>query len=299
MSADAAASLATAVSELGHNQLRHARRGKIGVRVVSRAGTKGLEVIAADAGEGIENVEAISSGHEPSAASLGIGLSGVLGLADEVDFDVRLGEGTCVWARKFVAPVAHARRIAITGRPIDGEARSGDDAAFIRFDDGAILLALADGLGHGVEASVAARAAIDCVLAHPNMGLEALLEECHFALAKTRGAVMAIAHIAPDGALDVSMAGNAVARTVGRKANVDRRYAGPSFALGTPGRAPRLRTEHDAVSVHEMLVVHSDGISTRLAASAEHFTVPHVVAVRRLLDAFSDRRDDALIAIVR
>jgi negative regulator of sigma-B (phosphoserine phosphatase) len=137
------------------------------------------------------------------------------------------------------------------------------------------------------------------VLAHPNVGLEALLEECHAALAKTRGAVMALARLAPGGALDVSMVGNAVARTVGRRADIDRRYAGPSFALGTPGRAPRMRTEHDALSAHEMLLLHSDGISTRLATSSEHFAVPHVVAARRLLDAFSDRRDDALIAIVR
>ena len=299
LSAEAAASLTTAASELGHNQLRHARRGKIAVRIITRAGTTGLEVIAADVGDGLENVEAIISGHGSSAASLGIGLSGVINLADEVDFDVRLGEGTCVWARKFVAPVAHARRVAIMGRPIEDEPRSGDDATFVRFDDGALLVALADGLGHGAEAADAARAAIACVLAHPNAGLEALLEECHVALAKTRGAVMALARLAPDGALDVSMVGNAAARTVGRKADVDRRYAGPSFALGTPGRAPRLRTEHDAVSAHEMLLMHSDGISTRLAVSAEHFAVTPVIAVRRLLDAFSDRRDDALIALVR
>ena len=45
--------------------------------------------------------------------------------ADEVDIDVRLGEGTCVWARKFASPVPKAREVAIFGRPCEGEAVSG------------------------------------------------------------------------------------------------------------------------------------------------------------------------------
>jgi anti-sigma regulatory factor (Ser/Thr protein kinase) len=303
MSVEATAALVTATSELGHNQLRHARRGKIAVRRISRAGTAGLEVIAADAGDGIEDVETIVSTRAPNTsttgAGLGIGLAGVVELADEVDFDVRLGEGSCVFARKFKEPVAYARRVALVGRPIDGEPRSGDDAAFVRLEDGSLVIALADGLGHGAEACAAARAAIACVLANAERESGALLADCHDALAKTRGAVMVIARLSLAGALDVSIVGNASARTVGRKSDVDRRYAGPSFALGSPGRLPRVRTEHDAVSAHEMLLLFSDGVSTRLAVDATSFAVPQVVAARRLLDAFSDRRDDALLALVR
>jgi anti-sigma regulatory factor (Ser/Thr protein kinase) len=297
MSTEAAAALATAASELGHNQLRHARRGKIAVRRISRAGTPGLEVIAADAGDGIENVETIVT--HASGTGLGIGLSGVIDLADEVDFDVRLGEGTCVWARKLAAPVAYARRVALVGRPIDGERCSGDDGAIVRLEDGSIILALADGLGHGVEASEAARAAIACVLAQPERDLATLLDDCHTVLQKTRGAVMAIARISPTGALDTAIVGNVQARTVGRKAGVDRRYAGPSFTLGSPGRLPRVRAEHDVVAGHEAFLAFSDGVSTRLAMDAELFAAPHAVAARRLLDAFSDRRDDAMLALVR
>lgn len=297
MSTESAAALATAASELGHNQLRHARRGKIAVRRITRAGVRGLEVIAADAGDGIESVETIVT-HD-SAKGLGVGLAGVMNLADEVDFDVRLGEGTCVWARKFAAPVAYARRVALVGRAIDGELRSGDDGAVVRLEDGSTVLALADGLGHGVEACEAARAAIACVLAHPERDVAALLDEIHRALDKTRGAVMAIARIAPGGALDCAIVGNVQARTVGRKVGVDRRYAGPSFTLGSPGKLPRVRVEHDVVGSHEAFVAFSDGVSTRLAMDADLFGVPHVVAARRLLDAFSDRRDDAMIVLVR
>jgi hypothetical protein len=204
-----------------------------------------------------------------------------------------------VWARKFATPVSFARRVALVGRAIDGEKRSGDDGAFVRLEDGSIELALADGLGHGAEACDAARAAIACVLAHPDRDLVSLLDDCHAALEKTRGAVMAIVRIAPGGALDSAIVGNVQARTVGRKAGVDRRYAGPSFTLGSPGKLPRVRVEHDVVASHEAFIAFSDGVSTRLAMAAELFGVPHVVAARRLLDSFSDRRDDAMLALVR
>src|SRR5215208_321253 len=45
--------MAIVATELGHNQLRHARSGRMGVRVVERDGIAGLEVVAADRGAGI------------------------------------------------------------------------------------------------------------------------------------------------------------------------------------------------------------------------------------------------------
>lgn len=301
MSEEDTARLVTATSELGHNQLRHARLGKIAVRRITRGGVAGLEVIAADMGPGIEDLEPMvaTSSRPPGAPSLGIGLAGVVELVNEVDFDVRLGEGTCVWARKFVAPVPHVRTVAICGRPIEGESRAGDDAAFVRFDDGSLVLAVADGLGHGIEARQAAHVAVECVVAHPERQPDALLEEVHAALPRTRGAVMAIARVGAGSVLDVSIAGNVAVRSVGRSAHVDRRYAGPSFALGTPGRSPRMRIETDALGAHEMLLMFSDGLSSHLSVDASHFGVPPIVAAKRLLDAASDGRDDALIAVVR
>jgi anti-sigma regulatory factor (Ser/Thr protein kinase) len=301
MSEEDTARLVTCASELGHNQLRHARFGKIAVRRVVREGVAGVEIIAADEGEGIEDVEAMAPmvSRLPDAPSLGIGLSGVIELAGEVDFDVRLGEGTCVWARRFVSEVPHARTVAICGRPIDGERYAGDDAAFVRLEDGGLVIAVADGLGHGREAREAAHVAVECVVAHPERSPNILLEDVHALLAKTRGAVMAIARLDPTRVLDVSLAGNVAARTVGRREGVDRRYAGPSFTLGSPGRVARMRVETDSLGAHEMFLMFSDGVSSRLAIDAAQFSVPTIVAARRLLDAWSDRRDDALLALVR
>ena len=296
--ADAVA-LATVASELGHNQLRHARYGSLAVRPIARAGVRGLEIVAADGGAGIEDVGPIVASGPRDRGSLGIGLSGVLALADEVDFDVRLGEGSCVWARKFVAPVPRARSVALVGRPIEGEPRAGDDATFVRQDDGTLVLAVVDGLGHGREAREAAQAAVACVVAAPERSLDSLLVDAHAALARTRGAVMGLARLTVGGALEVALSGNVSVRTVGRKSSADRRYAGPSFALGMPGPAPRMRVDQDALAPYEALVAFSDGLSSRFAVDASLFAVPPIVAARKLLDEFSDGRDDALVALVR
>ncbi len=295
----AGVALATIAGELGHNQLRHARAGSLAVRAVERAGVRGLEVIGADRGEGIADTSALLASAPRADGSLGAGLSSVVNLADEADFDVRLGEGTCVWARKFVAPAQRARSVAFVGRPIEGELRAGDDAGFVRLADGTLVLALADGLGHGPEARTAAVAAIDCVLATPEKSPDELLADVHVALARTRGAVMAILRLATNGALEVAISGNVSVRTASRKAGADRRYAGPSFALGMPGRAPRMRLERDAVGPFEALVSFSDGVSSRLAVDPSLFGVPPLAAAQRLLGDFSDGRDDALLAVVR
>src|SRR5690348_18021281 len=43
-------------SELGQNQIRHARFGSLGVRDIERGGIRGIEIVAADRGEGIDDV---------------------------------------------------------------------------------------------------------------------------------------------------------------------------------------------------------------------------------------------------
>ena len=150
--------LIAAASELGHNQLAHGYRGWMAVRAISRDGVAGLEVIAFDGGRGITDPTAALRGEGRATGSLGVGLSAAYRLSDEIDFDVRLGEGTYAAARKFATPLPRTE-VAIFGRPIAGERESGDDAAFVR-TDGALLVGMADGLGHGSEAREASARAM-------------------------------------------------------------------------------------------------------------------------------------------
>ena len=91
-------------------------RGDCG-RAIERAGVAGLEIVAADSGNGFQIRSALSSAR---LAARGVSVSASLEsarLSDEVDVDIRLGEGTCIRARKFALPVEPRREIGILGRP--------------------------------------------------------------------------------------------------------------------------------------------------------------------------------------
>ena len=80
----------------------------------------------------------------------------------------------------------------VASRALPGEVVCGDLHLIKPIPDG-VLLAVADGLGHGDEATVAAKTALAIVEGHSEAPLEALVTRCHDALMKTRGAVMTVA----------------------------------------------------------------------------------------------------------
>src|SRR5262245_32453804 len=77
-------SVALIASELAHNQLSHARQGYFAVKPIERQGLKGLQVIAADIGPGIEKPGQAIKGEIVTERSLGAGLAAVWRIADEV-----------------------------------------------------------------------------------------------------------------------------------------------------------------------------------------------------------------------
>jgi anti-sigma regulatory factor (Ser/Thr protein kinase) len=293
------ASAALIASELATNHIRHARGGVIAARAIVRDGVNGVEIIAADRGEGIADPTKAIEQEASTAGGLGVGLSGVLRLADEVDFDVRLGQGTCVVARKF-EQARRRREVAILGRPAEGERISGDDAIFVRGDD-TLLVALADGLGHGPEASAAARAAVGIVRAAPQQSIPRLLRDAGAALVHTRGAAMSIIRIDErEGTVHHAGVGNVTTHVVGP--NASRAFSGVSAVLGmTPARVSTRHPEEDAAPIGPWDVVYAftDGLSTRTlfdvrtAGGRRH---PLLVA-DALLKAFGRKHDDATILV--
>jgi anti-sigma regulatory factor (Ser/Thr protein kinase) len=287
--------LALIVSELGSNQLRHARLGRIGVRAIERGGVTGIEIVAADRGTGIADPGAALAGRVRESGSLGVGISSVLRLADEVDFDIRAGEGSCIWARMFVSPVGRRREVAILGRPISGESRSGDDACFSR-DEKRLVLTLADGLGHGNDARVAATAAVNVARTAPDADVEAICRTASAAARGTRGTVLLAIEIA-NGTLVSAGAGNVLAHVVGP--NGTRAIATQSAVLGPA--TPRFTSETREVSAHDVVIMFTDGISSRLRLDVrEPFMHGHPLAIAaHVLHAFGKSNDDAMVVVAR
>jgi anti-sigma regulatory factor (Ser/Thr protein kinase) len=297
LSASIVASLVIVASELAHNQLAHARRGAVAVRECAREGTVGLEIIAADQGDGIRDPAAALRGAARASGSLGIGLAAVMELADEVDVDVRIGEGTCLWARKFAEAPSHRRMVGIYGTPHSEERVSGDHAAFARVRD-RLVVALADGLGHGPSAREASAAAIATFRANAAAAPAHILEQVHGALKSTRGAVMAVVDVAPS-AVRVASVGNVAVHVYGPKASC--RFSASSFVLGTPGAPPRVRTEDAILDVRDAIVLFSDGLTTRASLDDERDILrePPIVIAHRMHERFSRGSDDALVLVAR
>ena len=112
--------IATAVSELARNIVDYAGEGVIEINIVrteavkggssSRSGSErhgeaegrlGLEIVAADNGPGIEDIEKALEDGFTTGGGLGIGLGGVRRLMDEFEIQSNVGEGTRVRVVKW------------------------------------------------------------------------------------------------------------------------------------------------------------------------------------------------------
>lgn len=288
-------------SELARNHRAHAFGGRIALRRLARDGVVGLEIIATDSGPGISDPERALAGDETSiGGSLGIGLSGVLRMAQEVDIDVRQGEGTALWARKFASTVPRRREVAIYGRTLTGESVSGDDAAFARTEE-TLTIAVLDGLGHGPPAREASRAGIDAARALGSRSLSELFDAAGTAMRRTRGAVIAVARI-DERTMTIEHAG------IG---NIRTQIIGPkhasvlSSAPGVLGHAEparrRLREEHVRLEPQDIVVMSTDGIAHRatLANTSELLRKHPMFAAHALSKAFGKTTDDALVLVAR
>jgi anti-sigma regulatory factor (Ser/Thr protein kinase) len=292
------ASMVLVISELSMNQLVHARNGVVAVSPIAREGVRGLEIFAADRGPGIADPAAAIEG-TGNFTGLGAGLSGAMRLAEEVDLDTRLGQGTCVLARKFAAPVTRRREVAILARPCKGETVIGDDAGFVRRGH-ELVLGLADGLGHGPEAERAASLAIDELVLHADRAPEEILAFADAALLKSRGAVMSVVRV-DEGAEHLAFAGvGNVGVRLHRRGGKSRSFSGPASVLGLRrGLDMRLHGEHEALLPHEVVVMFSDGLSSR-ARIPEDAPMLHrhpVFLAHRLFQDFARDNDDAMVLV--
>jgi hypothetical protein len=107
---------------------------------------------------------------------------------------VRLGEGTCIRARKLAGSPPRGREVAILGRRCRGEIVAGDDAIFV-CHDGVLLAAVADGFGHGPKAREAATRATATIGAKSAAPLLDLVGACEASLHGTRGCVLGLARL--------------------------------------------------------------------------------------------------------
>jgi len=195
-----AGQLALIVTECGTNIIKHTPHGgQVAIRSLTEGNMLGVEVIALDKGPGIANIgEALRDGFS-TVGSAGTGLGAIRRLSTVFDLWSRPDAGTALLAqlwRKTPSPELSAGflQIGVICVPKLGEEQPGDSWSVLQNQMHCRILVV-DGLGHGVGAADAARAALNTFTAHPTLAPDALVHATHQALKHTRGAVMAIADI--------------------------------------------------------------------------------------------------------
>jgi anti-sigma regulatory factor (Ser/Thr protein kinase) len=202
--------LAIAVTEVASNIIKHAIRGKLAIRVIGGQGAAaeadrtpaGMEIIAFDKGPGIANIgKSLNDGYS-TAGSPGTGLGAIRRMTESFELYSQPGKGTAarfeVWQQ---ALPARAPPVLLHGGlrvAMPGEVECGDDWMFASSGDRHTLF-VADGLGHGPEAALAAQSAVSAAAAasQGQVSPAELIDAVHSALRHTRGAAAAVAVIEP------------------------------------------------------------------------------------------------------
>jgi phosphoserine phosphatase RsbX len=186
---------------------------------------------------------------------------------------------------------------AVAGRPLNGQIESGDLHVVAPFDGGTLVAAI-DGLGHGPEAARASRVAAGVVAAHPSETLTRLVEWCHEALLKTRGAVMTLASFRSRTA-ELTWMGIGNVEGVLLRADATRASDAAPLRGGVVGfRMPAFRATTVSLSFGDTLVLATDGIKSGFARGRTAAASPAQLSEAILAD-HGRSTDDAMVLVAR
>ncbi len=284
------------VTEAATNLLKHAGGGEIIVQTSDSV----IGILALDRGKGMSNIPRCSEDGYSTVGSPGTGL-GAIGRLSHCDIYSSPGFGTVLFAQIGSAKAEIAGNIFTVGAicaPAWGEEFSGD-AWIYQVSPAGCRVLLADGLGHGPEATAASLPAIRAAMENPTLSPSALLDIAHSRLRPTRGAAVSIAEIRPRSQQVVFSGAGNVAGSVVFSAQSRRQMVSMN---GTAGH--QMQASKEFLYPWEpgaLLILHSDGLNTRWDLDrypglfARH---PSIVAGVLFRD-FRRGRDDATVVVVR
>lgn len=189
----AQADIETAVSEICSNSLRHADGGWVTIR---HRGPR-LEIVVTDRGPGF-------GAPRRSASGLGIGLEGARRLMGDLQI-TKLANGSRVTMSRSLPEAGPDHRaggdwrVLAVYRAKSGQAVTGDACAAVMGNDGSLRVGLADGLGSGPDAALAADRVLEGMELATQDRPSAALAAAAGAAADTRGAAAAAVFVAADG----------------------------------------------------------------------------------------------------
>lgn len=181
--------------------------------------------------------------------------------------------------------------------PMTGETACGDRCGWWDTPD-KFIVAVADGLGHGPEAALAAEIAMACIGSSLDEPLEAVFSRCDARLQATRGAALTVAVIQKSsGITTIAAVGNI--RTLLMTSQKDCRFGAARGIVG--GGYRRLNSEQFTILPGDVLALFSDGLDEFTDIRAAMLQPPDLAEDRAasLLQSLADRNDDAALLLYR
>lgn len=308
--------ISISVTELAENLIEHQTvEGKIICSLIEEGSKRGIQIISEDCGPGIKDVmKAIQDGYS-GKGSLGIGLGAVKRLMSEFDITSktdksahaefngsREGIGTVIVARKWLYEKKTAGLIempctsfGVFSRPKMDEMYNGD-SFFLQHFDGKTIVAVIDGVGHGLYAHEASHEAYVFLTDNYRDPLDVIINKMHLRLKRTRGAAISIALIdETNGTMDYVGIGNVLTRLF----KTDK-PANPANYNGMVGASlQKFRVLHYPWSNRNVIIMTSDGISAKYDLN-EYPGLVHkkaVIIADVILRDFGRSNDDATIIV--
>ncbi len=268
-----------AIKEIGTNAVKFARgTGHLYfARAEETIEEDGIELIYLDKGPGIEDISTAIEDGFTTAGTMGAGLGAIKRMSDEfymyssverqtrrLSLYGRTTTGTAIVFRKHLSgekhPRQHSREVwGGFSRPLMRSDANGD-AYVIRQQENRLLVAIIDGLGHGLAAREAAREAKAAIERHEYSPVENILRATHEELKMTRGAVAGIAALDRQaGTIEYVGIGNTDCRVISAAGQT--RFISLNGTLGS--RLDRVRVFKEQLPKVATLVMSTDGISER------------------------------------
>lgn len=236
----------------------------------------GIEIIYVDKGPGIQDTSIAVEDGFTTTGTLGAGLGAIKRMSDEfyifssiksqtrrLSTYGRSTHGTAIVLRKYIEGAEKPEhRKALWGamtRPSMGFEENGDAYVVKRTGDRQ-LLAMIDGLGHGLGALQAAREAVASIEAYASEPVERIIRVTHEALRPTRGAVLGLAILdCATGVIEYAGIGNTDFRVLGGRAPI--RFISLNGTLGS--RLDRVKVFKEQLPKVATIIMSTDGISER------------------------------------
>lgn len=253
------------IAEMVSNLAKHAIGGELLVKLIEKKGIQGIEIICIDNGPGMSDVNRMMQDGTSTKNTLGHGLGAIKRLSDQCQIYSQKGWGTILLSRVYNKPLPQIKKPELLDihslvLPKPGETECGDGFYFKQTKE-YIKLFLGDGLGHGKDAAVAVKAAIE---AFKICAEESPAENIRFinsSVKRTRGLVGTIAILdLKQRVWKITGVGNIMSRFQGALTSKTHNSYNGIIGLNIPNS---MKDQEVAYEPGQILLMCSDGIRSK------------------------------------